>query len=445
MMTTLYRTILTASLMFISVSFSSAQDRSTSKKPTDTFDFMMEERTPVSLVQPSGIALESSIDPEHYFVGPSDMIAVNIWMSPSVSFSLTVTPEGTLIIPTIGEVKVADLTLAKVKETIVREARKKYLTAEITATLVKPRPIIVSVIGTVLNPGSMTMSAVDRASKAIDNANKLTRLQSQDDLFPVFKVMSRRNITLKHKDGSQERIDIPKYYATNDNQWNPYLREGDIVIVPVKDPTKNVFAIYGQINTPGAYEFVDGDNILDAVKIGNGLTRLAMADSVIFSRLSQDGTTLSNSIINLDEIIAGHQPNIPLEPGDRIIIKKKLELREDYNVDVRGEVLYPGTYPITQNRTHLSEILRQAGGFTEFAALGSSMVIRQSYQGGDMETERLVSLRGQPSGSDSTGFSLSSELRVRQQEVNVNFEKLFAQHDSTQDIILQTQDQIVVP
>jgi protein involved in polysaccharide export with SLBB domain len=297
----------------------------------------------------------------------------------------------------------------------------------------------------VLNAGSMAMTAVDRANKAIDNANKLTRLQTQDDLLPVLKIMSKRNITLKHKDGTQQRIDIPKYLATNDDRWNPYLREGDVVIVPAKDPTKNVFAIYGQINTPGAIEFVDGDSVLDAVKIGNGLTRLALSDSAIFSRLNQDGTALTNHFINLGEMIAGREPNIPLEPGDRIIIKKKVELREDYNVDVHGEVLYPGTYPITKNRTHLSEILRQAGGFTEFAALGSSVVIRQSYQTDNMETERLLSLRGEPSGSDSTGFWLATELRVRQQEVNVNFERLFTQHDSTQDIILQTQDQIIIP
>jgi protein involved in polysaccharide export with SLBB domain len=44
------------------------------------------------------------------------LISVNIWTSPQLIFPLTVTPEGTLIIPTVGEIHVADLTLSEVKK-----------------------------------------------------------------------------------------------------------------------------------------------------------------------------------------------------------------------------------------------------------------------------------------------------------------------------------------
>ena len=61
-------------------------------------------------------ALEGPVDPEKYYVGPSDILSVNIWISPPLNFSLTVTPEGTLIIPTVGEVRVTDLTLREAKK-----------------------------------------------------------------------------------------------------------------------------------------------------------------------------------------------------------------------------------------------------------------------------------------------------------------------------------------
>src|SRR5437867_9954892 len=157
--------------------------------------------------------------------------------------------------------------------------------------------------------------------------------------------MSMRNIVLKHKDGTQDRVDLQRYYATREVRWNPYLREGDIVVVPKRDPWKNVFAVYGQVNTNSRFEYVAGDSLLDAIKIANGLSSRALPEEVIFSRLNDDGTSMMNRTINLPDVMAGREPNIPLQPGDRIIVKPKPDLREDYNVDLHGEVRYPGTYP----------------------------------------------------------------------------------------------------
>ncbi|MBI4809971.1 MAG: SLBB domain-containing protein [Ignavibacteriales bacterium] len=431
-------------LFLLVVSFSISQEKQQTTI-LDELGLFSQEKRVQNVVQPTGVPLESTINPEKYYVGPSDLIAVNIWMSPPMNFSLNVTPEGTLIIPTIGEVMISDLTLAQAKVKILNEARKKYLSAEITVTLIKPRPIIVTVTGNVLNAGLYTLSSVDRTTKAIEEANKPSRLQTQGDLSDVIYWMSLRNIVLKHREGSQDRVDIIKFLATKEDKWNPYLREGDVVIVPRKNPTKNVIGIYGEINAPGRYEYADGDSLLDAIKIGMGFTRLALSDSIEFSRQNVSGTALSTTIINIDDVIANKQPNFPLEPGDRIVVKAKTELREHYRVTIVGEVLYPGTYPITKNRTKLSEVIRQAGGFTEFAAFKSASLNRRSIQTKEVEIERLLSARGGVSLEDSLDYFLETELRLRKEIVNVDFEKLFIDADSSQDIILQDEDYIVVP
>jgi len=422
----------------------SAQDQRRSTSGDDLESSLKESVIP-NVSQPAGVALESTVDPEKYFVGPSDVMSVNIWMSPPLNLMLTVTPEGTLIIPTVGEVRVADLTLAAAKAEIFREARKRYLTAEITATLVKPRPIIVTVTGNVLNPGIYTLTSVDRANKAIEMANTVSRYQTGSDLAAVLPLMSTRNIVLRHKDGSQSRVDNVKYLSTKADRWDPYLREGDVIVVPRRNETKNVFGIYGEVNAPGRYEFVEGDSLHDAIEIGQGFTRLAIRDSVEFTRLSLDGTVLTSRILNVPEILDGHEPDFPLEPGDRVVVKARKELREDYRVSVFGEVLYPGTYPITKNKTRLSEVIQQAGGFTEFAALKSTELIRRSVQPSEVQTERLMSLRGGVSAQDSSDYYIETELRLRKEIVDVDFEKLFVKGDTSQDVILQTEDYIDVP
>ncbi|MDI6765693.1 MAG: SLBB domain-containing protein [Bacteroidota bacterium] len=442
------QTIILLIFLFISNSVQS-QDRKQTTPSRDLFPFETDKRTQdktfTSLDMLTGIALEATIDPEKYFVGPSDIIAVNIWLSPPLSFPLVVTPEGTLIVPTVGEVKVADLTLAEVKVKILQEARKKYISAEITTTLLRPRPIIVTIVGNVLNEGIYTLNASDRVTKAIEEANKPTRLQMQGEVNSKMVDMSTRNIVLKHGDGTLDRVDIAKYLVTKDDKWNPYLREGDVVIVPRKSLTKNIFAVYGEVNVPGRYEFIEGDSLLDAIEIGMGLTQRAVEDSIQFTRLNPEGTEISSSIISLNEIKNRNQPNIPLEPGDRIIVRSKKEIREDYRVDVQGEVFFPGFYPITKNGTRLTQVIRQAGGFTEFAALKAAVIIRKSMKPSEHLTDMYDISRGSLLREDVSYFNLENEVRLRREIVSVDFEKLFAKNDSSQDVIVQDGDAIIIP
>jgi polysaccharide export outer membrane protein len=403
------------------------------------------ERSATTLLQSSGIALSSTVNPERYFVGPSDGIAVNIWMSPPMTFSLTVTPEGTLIVPTVGEIPVADLTLAQAKERIVSQVRKRYIASDITATLIKPRPIIVTVSGNVLNEGFYTLTAVDRAHRAIEEANKPTAIQRDANPAPFVNSTSFRNIVVRHKDGTQERIDITKYLATRDEHWNPYLREGDAVIVPRRTSSAKVFGIYGEVNSPGRYELIEGDSLTDAIQIAQGLTRFANADSAEFTRFGPDGRSVSTRLVDVAAIVGGQAQNVVLEPGDRIVIKGRSDLRNDYRVNVQGEVRFPGTYPITKERSKLSDAIRQAGGFTEFAAIRSAELHRRATNPADIETERLLSLRGGFTADDSASFIRETELRLRREVVNVSFERLFVQNDTTQDVYLQDEDYIFVP
>jgi protein involved in polysaccharide export with SLBB domain len=261
----------------------------------------------------------------------------------------------------------------------------------------------------------------------------------------MMEQMSRRNIFLKRRDGTEQRVDIVKFLAMKEDRWNPYLREGDVLIVPRKNLAKNVFGVYGEVNAPGKFEYVEGDSMLDALSIASGFTRLAVADSVEFSRLNPDGTVLSVETIDLKAISEGRKPNIPIESGDRLVVKPRIDLREDYTVYVGGEVIYPGVYPITKNRTRLSEVIRRAGGFTDFAMLEIAELNRRSVLPSDIQLERMVSLKGGVSSEDSAYYLLETDLRLQKEIVNVDFQDLFEHNDSTQDVILQSGDYITIP
>jgi protein involved in polysaccharide export with SLBB domain len=402
-------------------------------------------RTAQTASQQSGMALESTIDPRFYIVGPSDVIAVNIWMSPPVSFSLVVTPEGTLIVPTVGEIPVAGASLANAKELILREVRSRYARADATVTLLTPRPIVVNVLGRVHKPGIYTVTAADRAGRVIELANEVRPGVQGGEPPPPEETMSTRQIMLRHRDGTEERVDIPLFVATKREKLNPLLREGDVIVVPERDPEQNVFGVYGAVSLPGRFELVKGDSLSTALRLSHGLLQNAISDSALFSRLNVEGTEQRTEIVNLGEILSGGGKDRLLEPGDRIVVPSQTELRHDYRVRVEGEVARPGIYPITRDRTRLSDVVRMAGGFTEFASLNTAQLVRRSISKNQVELETLESARGGIASEDSSYYELENLLRIRKEIVSVDFEKLFLGHDSTQDVVVRGEDFVNVP
>ncbi len=393
----------------------------------------------------AGIALGATVDPDQYYVGPADVISVNLWASPPIQHRLEVTPEGTLIVPTVGELKVSNLTLSEVKEMVLAAVKRRFLNISATVTLLKPRSVVVSIRGEVLHEGEYILYATDRTNQAINLANVPSPADDQLRIAEVKRRMSLRSLVVTHKDGSRSHVDLIKFLATGEDTLNPYLREGDVIVVTQRDLSNNVFGIYGEVSLPGRYEFVEGDRVSDALLIAQGLTKNAVADSAELSHLSADGRTMRMEMIDLGSLVRGSAEDKALSSGDRIVVRRTSELRADYRVRVEGEVRFPGTYPITKDRTRISEVIRQAGGFTEFAALGAAELTRHSVQPWEVELDRLMSLRGGVSWEDSLDYIHETELRLRKEIVNVDFTQLSGGGDTLQDVYLQDEDVIRVP
>lgn len=391
------------------------------------------------------IPLGATVNPGSYYVGPSDALGINVWMSPPLQFRLDVTPEGSLIIPTVGEIAVSGLTLEAAKEKVVTAVKKRYASSDVTLTLLRPRPILVTIQGVVLHEGQYTLAATDRADRAIQLANVPRADDESGALSGIERNMSRRHVVIRHLDGTRSKADIVRYLAMGVDADNPYLREGDVVIVPGKKHYSDQFAVYGEVNAPGRFEHVEGDHILDALHMAQGFSDYANTDSVEISRLSSDGREMKSLIIAVGREPLSTPDNDPVQPGDRIIVRKRNDLRADYRVHVEGEVLNPGTYPITRDRTKIAEIIAKAGGFTEFASLKSAELSRRSIDPQEIETDRMMSFRGGITPDDSLDYLQETELRLKKEIVNVDFWQLFVAGDSTENVYLQSEDVIKIP
>jgi polysaccharide export outer membrane protein len=396
------------------------------------------------IFDPNVLTLEKPINPETYTVGPGDILSVNIWTSPPLNFLVQVTVEGTAIIPTVGEVKVAGRTLQDAKEDIIRKIRTKYISGEATVTLVSPRTFYITVTGYAPRDEKYKVRSIDRVSNAI-----LLVFYPQDTLEakrvrPMLNVVNFRKIQLR-RNGVVINVDLRKYFATEDDRYNPYLLEGDWIVLQRRDPNSFV-SIYGAVNKPGLYEFVEGDKLTDIIKIAGGTLESADIERVEISRLDEQGKIKQKIYVNLKNILNGLAEDVSLERNDRIFVPEERTLKQDYKVTVTGEVKYPGTYPISRNGTMLSQILKEAQ-LTEYSDVQNVLVING---GADnpiaVRIDTLLPLLLLKNfvfpSSDSLYFSYEVDLLKSLKFNSIDVEKVIS---GAEDYELQDGDLIYVP
>ena len=417
------------------------------------------------------IPLNGFVDPNEYYLGPNDILEINIWGDVPFNIPAIITPEGNLIITKVGEVKLKDKSLAQAKEIITTEINKKFKATSVSVTLKSPRTFSVSVVGVMESIGPFIVSSVDRIDKAISltmiqklqlmgsktnngvvydrltyfNQNKNEELKFKQEEY------SLRNIKVFRRNGDTAIVDLVKYFSMSDVAGNPYLRDGDIVFVPKEELEDNSIGIYGEVYKPGIFEYRKGDKISTALKIAFGSLENSDLKNVELTRLSENGSNFNTSIVNLEAILENNAEDIELLPGDRIFIRRLYRTRAKSikNVEIKGEVLVPGKYPIIRGETKLSEIINLAGGFTEYASLAEAKIVRKSiFSEDEMQQNpdyvRLEAIRlGDVSKSDIEYFSI--EEAIKRGFVVADFKKIFIDKDEKSDIILEGDEIIFVP
>jgi protein involved in polysaccharide export with SLBB domain len=411
------------------------------------------------------ISQDRKVDPETYIVGPGDVFQVYVWGEFDRSYPLQVDPEGNVLIPTVGLFRVADLTLAEVKESIGKAALRKYPGVEITTTLTSMRFFTVYVTGAVFNEGNIIVNPVTRVSNLIEKAGgyldelrgasveeevdgkKVTRVRQMQN-----RPASRRSIRLTHQDGTVERIDLDMFHATGRLEFNPYVRMGDAVHVEFR---RDVVYLYGSVNREGAKEFQPGDTIGTLFTLSGALVGDAPLEEAYLWRFLPDGRT--NEVIDLAALAKERSgalsieaiADFPLQPKDMIFLRTRSDWQQTPTVFINGEVKYRGRYRILAGQTRLRDIVEQAGGLTADASLAHASLIRVKYRGlVDPELNRLRRMQATSGLADMSPEErayLKTKSRQERGRIAVDFERLFQGGDTSQNILLDGGDVIFIP
>src|SRR5690606_4031425 len=180
---------------------------------------------------------------------------------------------------------------------------------------------------------------------------------------------------------ARDRIHVFDLESGRDRVIYPLMRELELQS-HIGEPTREV-SVSGQIKIPGRYPLEFGMRLTDLLRAGGGPSEAAFAGTAEITRytVGENGARTSELIeVDLLSALNGDpDADIPLRPFDHVVVKEIPLWSSRESVEVRGEVRFPGKYPIRRGET-LASLLRRAGGLTEFAFSEGAVFTRTELQ-----------------------------------------------------------------
>lgn len=233
------------------------------------------------------------------------------------------------------------------------------------------------------------------------------------------------------------------------------------------EPTMEV-SVAGKIKIPGKYPLEPGMRVGDLLRAGGSLDEAAYSAQAELTRYEVvNGESRQAELIEIDlrQALNGDPAaNLALRPFDYLVIKEVPLWTAQEQVEIHGEVKFPGRYPIHRGET-LRSLITRAGGMTELAFVEGTVFTREELK--ERERKQLATLASRmesdlaqlslsaaqeagrnPSDAFTVGQSLLANMRDAKPvgRLVIDLERASkARPGSEEDIVLKDGDRLLVP
>ncbi len=383
---------------------------------------------------------EPMVDIDRYKVAGGDVFwaKVDIPGPDYFTFIIPVSNTGFAVFSQIKSIYVKDKILRNALTKIKKHLKRNYADANIEVYFKESRKITVNVIQ---NGSRFFAVKLNAGVSLFEFANSILNNQLNGfsgSLNISTSLFSLRNIKIV-RNGQIKNYDLYKYIYHNEESANPYLENGDKVFLDDTGRERTQILISGAVNRPGEYEYKPGDVLEDYINFARGFLDGVDSAHIAVIRFIDDKERTEKLILDYHE-----QSEFAIMPGDRIFIRSLPKFRQKYAVEVIGEVNYPGTYAILDGVTTLKEILLASGGITSKALLRDALLLRNKFLPKDNELMRLRKLTPSEMNMVERNY-----VKIRSREnikiVVCDFEAIWNNQISPDDVVLRDGDQIIIP
>ena len=300
----------------------------------------------------------------------------------------------------------------------------------------------VVVKGAVYHPGQYDLGNTPTIRSLIENAGGLT-----EEAFASHAVLHRMKA-----DRTWRVISVDIEGILNGTVADLPLENEDVLTIAVQQDKMNqrTVTIFGEVQFPATYEYADNETIEDLIIQAGGLTDAASTAKVDVSRRIRDPkrTTDSKEIAQTysftlkDGLLIDGDRSFTLQPYDEVYVRKSPGFVPQRNVIVDGEVMFAGTYALSQKNQRISELIKAAGGVTDEAYVRGARIERPLNEDEKFRLNRLLKMVEMQGGS---GLDAGKVAQDTVYYVGIELDKALANPGSDYDVILREGDRLVVP
>lgn len=330
--------------------------------------------------------------PPDYKLGPGDQLVLILTGDVELAHVLSVTRQGFVLIPQVGQVFVANLTVDQLRDVLytrlgrvysgVRRGSDAKIRFDLSVANVRVNQVYV--VGEVRQPGAYQISALGTALTALYAAGGITARSNM------------RRIEVRRLDQVVATLDLYDYLLRGIKHDDIRLQTGDVVYVPLRGKRAQ---ITGAIVRPAIYELGEAESLPDVLRAAGGfradaaLARLSVHRIVPIPERGSGPFPRTVVDVQLPTVVsvagddpppAPHAPGrfgnvwvpgIGLEDGDSVVVDAIAPLDSSFFVAIAGAVNKPGRYPWRDGMT-LRELVVAARGPKVGASLKEAEIAR---------------------------------------------------------------------
>ena len=291
--------------------------------------------------------------PSNYRLGPGDVMVLVMTGDVEFVHELSVTREGFIVIPQVGQLYVNNLTMEALNGLLRRRLGQSYSgiqagTTRFDVTIARLRTNQVFVVGEVTQPGAYQLASVATVLNALYAAGGPTERGNF------------RDIVVRRQGTEVSRLDLYDYLLTGDTRNDMILDQGDVVFVPVRGVRA---ALTGAVIRPAIYEMRRGETLADLLTAAGGFTAQAELKRVAVHRvlppLQRGPGPAPRAVVDIqlgsvpaalegaerDPMRGMVVPALGLEDGDSVVVDSLPPQSRSLFVSVGGMIRKPGSYP----------------------------------------------------------------------------------------------------
>lgn len=264
--------------------------------------------------------------------------------------------------------------------------------------------------------------------------------------------LNRAVLHREHDDKTLEVISVNLGKVLSGEETDIVLQKNDeLYVTSISDLRETgTMSISGMVANPGTFPFARNTTVEDLIIMAGGLREGASLARVDIARRKRD----ASGLVQLDEVgelisfslkdgfVDDGGERFYLQPYDEVTVHRSPSYNVQTHVTLTGEANFPGSFTMTNRNERLSDLVKKAGGVTNYAYVKGARLFRNM---SDEERRQITEVLLYHSGDNSQLDTTAIMRMASRYQVAVNLDKALGNPGSEFDIELVEGDILDIP